>query len=303
VGRRLGQIAAPIAVLAVVAWLCVRHASGVGAAIGLLPAWAVGVAIALHVAALVLRSEAWGLSLAAIEGRPLPRRIVHAANAAAFLAGAAQSQAALPARVAMLRRLAGAAGPRPAQICVADVPIFAVELAITAGLLTAGVLAGSGPWWSIPAALTLAVGVLAMASWLRRRFAHRPLVRGLAVLADRRRRGMLTAMACGICAATVARVWLLLAVCGLPHGVGQVGWLVAALGAFGLLPAGPGAPAAASVATLGSSGIGEAVAAGLALSATSIAGVLVYGACAAIASAGQRAEMRLAAEQLEGAKP
>jgi hypothetical protein len=303
VGRRLGQIAAPIAVLAVVAWLCVRHADGVGATIGLLPAWAVAGAVALHVAALVLRSEAWGLSLAAIEGRPLPRRIVHAANAAAFLAGAAQSQAALPARVAMLRRLAGTAGPRPAQVFVADVPIFAVELAITAGLLTAGVLAGSGPWWSIPAALALAIGVLATASWLRRRFAHRPLVRGLAVLADRRRRGMLIAMACGICTATAARVLLLLAVLGLPHGVGQVGWLVAALGAFGLLSAGPGAPAAASVATLGSSGVGDAVAAGLALSATSIAGVLVYGACVAIGSAGHGAEMRLAAEQLEGAKP
>ena len=53
-----------------------------------------------------------------------------------------QSQAALPARVAMLRRLAGDRAPRPGQIAVADVPIFAVELLLTSVLLVAGVLGG-----------------------------------------------------------------------------------------------------------------------------------------------------------------
>jgi hypothetical protein len=289
VGRRLGQIAAPIVVLGIVAAVCVRHAEDVRAAIDAVPSWAFATAITLHVASLVLRSEAWGLSLAAVEGRPLPRGVIHRANAAAFLAGALQSQAALPARVAMLRRMAGDRAPRPGQICVADVPIIAIELLLTAALLVAGVLAGLGPLWTAPAALALAVGVLASLNWLRRRFEHRPLVRGLAVLADCRRRGRLVALAAGICAATVARVWLLLAVCGLPHGLGEVGWLFAALGAFGLLPAGPGTPAGATLATLGPSGVGGAVALGLVLSATSIAAVVVYGCWVSIVVKGRSA--------------
>jgi hypothetical protein len=194
------------------------------------------------------------------------------------------------------------AAPRPGQICVADVPIFAIELLLTAALLVVGVLAGLGPSWTAPAALALALGVLASLSWLRRRFAHRPLVRGLAVLADPRRRGMLLALAAGICAATVARLWLVLAVCGLPHGLGEVGWLFAALGAFGLLPAGPGAPAGATLATLGMTNVGGAVAAGLVVSATSIAAVLVYGCCVTIGSGRDPPEVRRAAEELERAK-
>jgi hypothetical protein len=319
VGRRLGQIALPVAVLAALATVCWRHGADVGAAIDAVPVSALAAAVGLHVVALVLRSEAWGLSIAAVDGRALPRRIVHRANGAAFLAGALQSQAALPARVAMLRRMAGDRAPRPGQIAVADVPIFAVELLLTAGLLVVGVAGGLGAWWTAPAALALALGVIGVLLWLRRRFAHRPIARGLAVLADRRRRGRLVALAGGICGATVARIWLVLVVCDLPHTAGEVGWLFAALGAFGLLPAGPGAPAGATLATLGSSDVGAAVAAGLVLSATSIAAVVAYGCCVAggsallarvrptardeaCDSARDRAEVRLAAVQVEGAE-
>lgn len=295
--RRLGQIAAPLVVLAILGVIVVRRAHDVRTAIGALPPSVLALAIVLHVVALVLRSEAWGLSLAAVDGRPLPRREVHRANAAAFLAGTLQSQAALPARVAMLRRLAGARAPSTSQICVADAPIFVAELALTAMLVVAGVLAGRGSWWVAPAALSLAIGALVVARWLRRRFAHRPLMRGLAVLSDRRRRGRLIAMAAGIIGATAARVWLLLAAFGLAHGAGEVGWLVATLGAFGLLPAGPGAPAGATVATFATADVGVAVAAGLVLSATSIVAVIVYGCCVMLIprSRGDRTEAGLAA--------
>lgn len=319
-GRRLSRLAAPIAVLAVLGVVCARHGEDVAAALDAVPWWAIAAAVALHVAALVMRSEAWGLSIAAVDGRPLPRRVVHRANGAAFLAGAVQSQAALPTRVTMLRRLAGDHAPRPGQIAVADAPIFAVELLLTAGLLVVAVVVGLGDWWTAPAAIAFALGVLGALVWLRRRFAHRPIARGLAVLADRRRRPGLVALATGICAATLARIWLVLAVCGLPHGAGEVAWLFAAIGVFGLLPAGPGAPAAATLATVGAGGVGAAVAAGLVLGATSIAAVVVYGCCVAAASAilarvggaeatdgspgsgRDRAEVRLAAVQLEGAE-
>jgi hypothetical protein len=108
------------------------------------------------------------------------------------------------------------------------------------------------------------------------------MLRGLAVLADRRRRRALCALVLALSALTVARIWLVLSVCGLPHGLGEIAWLWAALGIFGLLPLGPGAPAGATLATLGGDSLGAAVAGGLVLGASSIAGVLVYGLVVAV---------------------
>jgi hypothetical protein len=166
VRRRLGPAIVVLAALAAVGALGLTRADEVGEALERIPAWAIAAAVALHVAVLVLRSEAWRVTLAAAHGDTLSRRIVHGANAAGFVAGCFQSQAALPARVAALRRIAGQRAPRPGVIFVADVPIFALEL------------------------------------W---------------------------------------RVWLVLAVCGLPRGYAEVVGVFAALGIFGLLPIGPGA--------------------------------------------------------------
>ena len=281
---RLGSAVIAITVLGLVCALCITHYHDVAAALGSVPAWAMVGAVVLHVATLVLRSEAWRLTLAAAGGDSLSRSVVHGANAAAFLAGTLQSQAALPARVALLRRLAGDRAPRPGQICVADVPIFALELCATSALLIAAVLlAGREPWWIAPVAFALALGVLLGARLAPERFAHRPIVRGLAILGDRRRRGRLVALVAGVAALTFARVWLILAVCGLPHGLGEVAWVFAALGIFGLLPLGPGAPPGATVAAIGAASVGGAVAAGLLLSASGIIAVLVYAFAVAIA--------------------
>lgn len=274
--RAVGSGIISLAVLGLVVWVAMRRADEVATAIDAVTAWAFLAAIALHAGTLVLRSEAWRLTLTAVEGRSLPRREVHAANAAAFLAGAAQSQAALPARVALLRRLAGPRAPRSAQIVMADVPIFALELCATSALLCAAALAGLSDWWVAPAALVLAIAVLATARMAPERFSQRPMLRGLAVLADRRRRRPLFALVMALSALMVVRIWLVLAVCGLSHGLGEIAWVWAAVGIFGLLPLGPGAPAAATLATAGGQSVGAAVAAGLVLGASSIAAVLTY---------------------------
>jgi hypothetical protein len=277
VRRAVGSAVISLAVLGLVVGVAIRRWDEVGRAIDAIPVWAFLVTVALHAGSLVLRSEAWRLTLTAVEGRPLPRRAVHAANAAAFLAGAAQSQAALPARVALLRRLAGPDAPRPAQIVMADGPIFALELCATSALLFAAAFAGLTDRWVAPVALALALAVLGLGRFAPERFSHRPMLRGLAVLADRRRRGPLVVLVLALSALTVVRIWLVLSVCGLAHGLGAVAWVWAALGIFGLLPLGTGAPAGATLAALGHRSVGAAVAAGLVLSASSIAGVLVYG--------------------------
>ena len=281
--RSLGSAVTAVAVLGLVCAVCVMRAEDVGKALESVSVWAAIGAVAIHVVTLVMRSDAWRLTLAAAGGDSLSRSAVHSANAAAFVAGALQSQAALPARVALLRRIAGDRAPRPGQILVADVPIFALELCATSALLIAAVLlAGREPWWIAPGAFVLAVGVLLGARLAPERFAHRPLVRGLAILGDRRRRGRLVLLVLGISGLTVARIWLILAVCGLPHGLGEVAWVFAALGIFGLLPLGPGAPPGATMAAIGASSVGGAVVAGLLLSASGIAAVLVYALCVAV---------------------
>ena len=281
-GGRIGSAALTLAALAVVCLLVVRHRADVTAAFAAVPAAAAAAAVALHVATLFLRSEAWRVTLASAGADRLARRAVHGANAAAFLAGALQSQAALPARVAMLRRLGGRHAPGAGVICVADVPIFCLELCATALLLCAGVLAGTGALWIAPLAAGVMAATLAGVILLSRRFTHRPMLRGLAVLDDRERRGALVALVASISALTVARVWVVLAACGLPHGLGEVAAAFAALGVFGLLPIGPGAPPSALLAAAGAASAGAAIAAGLLLGATSIVAVLVYALLAGV---------------------
>jgi len=133
--RRLTAVAASgTAALVAMHWHDVHRAAHA------IPAWAFVAAVAIHVATLAGRSEAWRLVLAAVTEDPLPRVAVHGANAAAFGAGIVQSQAALAVRVALLSRVERRA-IRRADVALADVPIVAGTLAT----LGASGAAGVGP--------------------------------------------------------------------------------------------------------------------------------------------------------------
>lgn len=272
--------------------LVAMHVEELTAALAAVPAWVAAATVAAHLATLVLRSEAWRVTLVSAGGERLPRHVVHGANAAAYVAGAFQSQAALPVRIAALRRLGGARAPRPGVILVADAPIVVLEVAAAALLLGVSTLAGGGPWWLAAACAGLAVGVPAAARLAPGPLARVASLRGLAVLADRRRRLVLAAHVAAIVGLTLTRVWLALLVCGLPHGAPRVFAVFAALGVLGLLPIGPGAPPVAVLAALGTASVGASVAAGLILSASSIAAVLLYAPAVAAAARLSRARPR-----------
>jgi hypothetical protein len=264
--------------------LCVARADDLLAAVGAVPpATLVGLA-ALHLLGLVARSEAWRLSLAAIGGAPPSRVVVHTANAGAFVVGSLEAHATMPARIALLRRLAPHEAPHPGHVAVADLPIFLIEVAVAAVLLGM-----TGEWWAPVAA----VGALVIA----RLAAGRKATLGLAVLADVRRRAALTGLVAFIVCCGLARIWVALSVVHLDASPATVAVAFAALGAFGLLPLGPSAPPGALLLVSGGAG---ALAAGLALSATSIAGVLLYAGLLALV--GDRAKARLQTVQLEGAE-
>jgi hypothetical protein len=264
--------------------LCVaRHDELLTAVATVPPITLLGLA-ALHLLGLVARSEAWRLSLGAIGGAPLGRRIVHTANAGAFVVGSLEAHATMPARIALLRRLAGRDAPHPGHVAVADLPMLLIEVAIAALLLGM-----TGEWWAPPAA----VGVLVVA----RLAAGRKATRGLAVLADVRRRAALTGLVAFIVCCGLARIWLTLSVVHLDASPSEVAVAFAMLGAFGLLPLGPSAPPGALLVLTGGAG---ALAAGLVLSATSITGVLLYAGLLALL--GNRAKVRLQPVEVEGAE-
>jgi hypothetical protein len=248
--------------------LCAVRRHDLVAAIGGVPPQALVALAALHLASLVARSEAWRLSLAALAGTPPSRAAIHAANAGAFVAGALEPHAALPARVALLRRLAPQQLPHPTHIAVADVPILLLEAAGAAALL-----AVAGAWWAPAGALA--------ALFAARLAAGRRATRGLAILADVRRRAALAVLVGCIVGCGLARVWLVLAVAHLDASPAAAAAAFAALGVLGLLPLGPSAPPAALLVVGGGTG---ALVAGLALSATSIAAVAVYGVVLAVAA-------------------
>jgi hypothetical protein len=243
--------------------LCVLRRHDLATAAAAVPPQALGALAALHLCSLVARSEAWRQSLAALAGAPPSRVAIHAANAGAFVAGALEAHAALPARVALLRRLAPHQLPHPTHVAVADLPILLLEAAGAALLLGA-----TGAWWAPAGAVALLVGA--------RLVAGRRATRGLAVLTDVRRRAALTLLVGCIVGCGLARVWLVLAVAHLDASPGAAALAFAALGIFGLLPLGPSAPPGALLVVSGGAGAG-ALAAGLALSATSLAAVALYG--------------------------
>jgi hypothetical protein len=251
--------------------LCALRRHDLATAVGGVPPQALGALAALHLASLVARSEAWRLSLGALAGTPPSRAAIHAANAGAFVAGALEAHAAMPARVALLRRLAPQQLPHPTHLAVADVPILLLEAAGAAALLGM-----TGAWWAPPCALAALLGA--------RLAAGRRATRGLAILADVRRRAALALLVGCIVGCGLARVWLVLAVAHLDASPAAAAAAFAALGIFGLLPLGPSAPPAALLVVGGAGAGAGALAAGLALSATSIAAVLVYGVVLAVAS-------------------
>lgn len=248
----------------------------------------------VHLLTLALRSEAWRSALAAIGGVVLPRRVVHGANAAAFLAGSLAAHLALPVRAIVLRRLAPERAPRPLQIVATDAPIAVVEAVLCSLLLVASVVAGGGSWWRALGALGIAVGLVALVRFLFVRLAHRSAARGLAILADRGRRGRFVLLLGGVQLLMAGRAIASLALCGVPVALADVGPLHAALGVLGLLPIGLAA-SPTGAAAVGGGADGAVLAGGLVIAATSVAGVAAYAAIVALVDLRSRMAGRRAA--------
>jgi lysylphosphatidylglycerol synthase-like protein len=268
-------------VVLLVAAILVTHCDAVLAAVLACPPWVIVGATFAHASTLVLRTEAWRTVLEAAGSERLNSEALHCANAGSFLVGTMQSHAALPARIALLRRFGGGDVP-VSQIALADAPIFMLEVCTTAVL--AGIAATavqSIPAWTPVALLAGAVAILCALRLVHLRFRHRTLTAGLAVLAEPGPRNRLIAIVLAFTVAALLRTWVVLIGFGLPSGPTDAALLLFSMGAIGLLPLGAvGTAPTATIAAMGATNMTAAAAAGMVIGTSTVLAVLIYaGAC------------------------
>lgn len=284
--QQLLSLAVSLAAVGVVIAVCLAHRDQLGRALERIPPLVFAGAVALHAIALTARAEAWWVTVGAIDGRGAPRRVVHFASSAGFLAGTVSGHATLPLRMLLVRRLAPNHSPALRDMIVADAPIYAIEATIAAALVPLAAGALGVPLWAALLAPLAALAVLLALRHVHGLADGRGIVRGLAILGTVQRRRRLLALVLVVSGCTFARMWLLLAWSGLPHGVDHVTLLFVSASVLSVLPLGPAAgPAAALVAT-GGSHVGAAAAVGIGITGSSVAGVVAYGVGALLARMG-----------------
>src|SRR3954447_20854369 len=207
-GRMALTVTASVGATAAVVTLVASNASDVGQALALATFEQVAALVVLHLVALVLRAEAWGLCLTAA-GAPVERRRLHATSSLRFLADTTvPTYIGAWVRIAILRRLGGDKAPTIGQMITADGTLVLVEAFITVGLLVAcSMLAGLSWYWPLLLAGAAAVALLGV-TVLRRRVAGRAWVRAFDVLSHSRHRVVLTALLVVVLTIQPVRLWI-----------------------------------------------------------------------------------------------
>lgn len=264
-----------IAVAVAVGFAADHHAHEILETLRNVSLWPVLGAALLHTCTLVLRSEAWRIGLRAVGAEALPMGTIHRSNALAFLVGTIQGELSLPARVAALRKADPVRAPSAAQTAMVDAPLALVEVAL--------LFAFAALWEPV---LLIGTVVIALAlPWLARRVApskpETSVWRGLLVASDRQALTRLTIVMAGVVGFSALRIWVLLLAFHLPIDITSVAKVVAAVTVIGVLPFGLSTGPAATIASLSSGDSAlttdaVAISAGLAISATSVLGVLIY---------------------------
>jgi hypothetical protein len=228
--------------------------------------------ILLQLVSLAARTEAWNVCVRAT-GATISRRLLFRAAGVGYLGSVINGSLGVAARIASLRRVGPDCTPRVPALLAAEVPIIAVEVALTA-LFSFTLIGPLGvPWWVPVILIAIAAGAVFGLSRVseRRRLG---LWSGLAVMRSGRSR-MASLVILAICA-QIARNWLVLRGIGVHISILDAIALLIATFTLGQLPIGPSLGAAATVLILGSHGVATAAAAGVLLTATATVGSLCY---------------------------
>jgi uncharacterized membrane protein YbhN (UPF0104 family) len=232
----------------------------------------------LQIVALLVRSEAWHLSIEAAGGS-VARRVLYRASSMQVLGSLINGQLGVAARIAALRRSSPEVSPKVPTLIAAEFPILAVE-AMLAALASFTLVAPLGlPWWlpivGFVVVATLSAGLRRLA--LRK---GRELWKGLAVLRSRHRGSRVIALVLVAVFAQILRNWLLLHAVGVDASLFDAVAVLIAVVTLGQLPVGPSVGAAAAVLILGGDGPAAAAAAGVLMTVTGTVGGLCFAAWA-----------------------
>jgi hypothetical protein len=281
------SVGATVAVIALVA----SNAEDVGDALALATFKEIAALVLLHLVALVLRAEAWGLCLTAA-GAPIERRRLHATSSLRFLADTTvPTYIGAWVRIAILRKLDGKKAPTIGQMITADGTLLLVEALLTVVLLVlCAMLAGLSWYWPLlfaGLAFAALLGVVA----LRRRFEGRAWVRAFDVLSHSRHRMVLTGLLAVVLTIQPIRFFIALHAVGLDANALESLLTFVWTSAINALPVGPGpASVGATVSVFGRDGVGAATASGLVLAASAFVAAGAYSIWGGLALARERRE-------------
>ncbi|MGI8781230.1 MAG: hypothetical protein ACR2L8_13895 [Solirubrobacteraceae bacterium] len=267
-----------LGVAALLAFLLSGRRDEFVAAVSGVAAWVVAVTVLLQVIALLVRSEAWHLTIQAAGGT-VERRVLYRASSMQVLGSVLNGHLGVAARIAALRRSSPAVSPQVPTLIAAEFPILAVEAAL-AILASFTLVAPLGlPWW-LP---LVGLPVIALASAGLRHLAlrkGRELWSGLAVLRSLRGGSQVIGLVLVAVVSQIFRNWLLLHAVGVDASFLDAIAVLIAVVTLGQLPVGPSVGAAAAVLILGSDGVAAAAAAGVLLTVTGTIGGLCFAAWA-----------------------
>ncbi len=248
-----------------------RFASAAAAA----PWWALTAAVTLQTVSLLSRTEAWNVTVRAAGGTVDRRRLYRAAGIG-YLGNIVNGELGFAARIASLRRGAPRESPKAVVLAATEIPIVLMEVALATLFSFTLVAPLSLPWWVPLVAFGVVLAVVAGLARLARRHPS-GWWRGVAALSQPRARIRVAIFVVLAVCGQIARNWLMLYASGLHASVLDAVAVLIAVAALGVLPIGPGVGASAMVLILGSTGVADASAAGVLLTATGTAGALAYG--------------------------
>jgi uncharacterized membrane protein YbhN (UPF0104 family) len=276
----LTTLAGVLAVTAVLAYVIADRRDDFGTALGAASLWILLAASALQLLALVSRTEAWRICVAAAGGT-VGRRCLYRAASMGYVGSQLNSQIGTAARIGALRRAAPKDCPRVPALIAAEVPILAIEagLAAVASFTLVGPL--GLPWW-LPVVLLGVAGLLVAGLRNVARRWREGFWSGLAVLRSAHGRSGIFGLVLVAVFAQIARNWMMLEAVGVQASVLDATAVLIAMVTLSQLPVGPSVGAAAVVLILGVNGPALAAAAGVLLTATGTVGALAYASWAGV---------------------
>ena len=144
--RTLVSYGGAIAAGGVLIGVCVAQGDKFTAALSAAPLWVLGIAVALQILALGVRTEAWHVCVCAAGGT-VPRRRLYRAAGVGYVVMAVNGHLAVAARITALRRSAPRDSPRVPALISAEVPILALEAVLAAIFSFTLVGPLDLPWW------------------------------------------------------------------------------------------------------------------------------------------------------------